>query len=105
MEMRGFNRDYRTGRRVQTALEPGGPVSYRDVRLDPKRKTITLARPLILDLGAVANEAWPLISPPEGFRPSAISPSMPAAISISAGATRTESRGRWAYAIRAATTN
>ena len=54
METRGFNREYRTGRTVQTALEPGGSVSYRDVRLDPERRTITLIRPLILDLGAVA---------------------------------------------------
>jgi thiamine biosynthesis lipoprotein len=54
METRGFNREYRTGQIVQTALEPCGPVSYRDVRLDPRRKTITLLRPLILDLGAVA---------------------------------------------------
>ena len=54
METRGFNRNYRTGRSIRTALEPGGSVSYRDVRLDPHRKTITLLRPLILDLGAVA---------------------------------------------------
>jgi Membrane-associated lipoprotein involved in thiamine biosynthesis len=54
METRGFNREYRTGQIVQTALEPGGAVSYRDVRVDPDRKTITLLRPLILDLGAVA---------------------------------------------------
>ena len=63
METRGFNREYRTGQRIQTDLEPDSrrtlsgppdPISYRDVRLDPARKTITLARPLILDLGAVA---------------------------------------------------
>jgi thiamine biosynthesis lipoprotein len=54
METSGFNREYRTGQIVRTALEPQGPVSYRDVRLDPDGKTITLGRPLILDLGAVA---------------------------------------------------
>lgn len=54
MEMRGFDREYSTGRIVQTALEPGISVSYRDVRLDSDQKTITLVRPLILDLGAVA---------------------------------------------------
>lgn len=54
METRGFNRDYRTGDVVHTALEPGGAVSYRDVHVDPDRKTITLRRPLVLDLGAVA---------------------------------------------------
>jgi thiamine biosynthesis lipoprotein len=39
---------------VRTDLGACGPVSYRDVRLDPERRTITLLRPLILDLGAVA---------------------------------------------------
>ena len=39
---------------VHTAIAPGGDVSYRDVDLDPERRTITLRRPLLLDLGAVA---------------------------------------------------
>jgi len=54
METRGFNQEYRTGQIVHTALEPGGAVSYRDVRVNPDRKTIALLRPLVLDLGAVA---------------------------------------------------
>ena len=54
MEARGFNRNYRTGRTVDTALAPDAGASYRDVHVDPDRKTITLLRPLILDLGAVA---------------------------------------------------
>lgn len=54
MQERGFNREYSTGHIVQMNLEPGGEVSYRDVCLDPERKAITLERPLILDLGAVA---------------------------------------------------
>jgi thiamine biosynthesis lipoprotein len=54
METRGFNREYRTGNAIRTAIEPGCAVSYRDVRLDPDRKTIMLLRPMILDLGAVA---------------------------------------------------
>ena len=54
METRGFNQEYRTGQTIRTDLEPSGSVSYRDVRLDPGRRTITLLRPLILDLGAVA---------------------------------------------------
>ena len=54
METRGFNQEYRTGQTIRTDLEPGCSVSYRDVRLDPSRKTITLLRPLILDLGAIA---------------------------------------------------
>lgn len=55
METRGFNRDYRTGQPVRNApfRGPRG-ASYRDVRLDPERKTVTLLRPLLLDLGAVA---------------------------------------------------
>ena len=54
MEMRGFNREYRTGRTIRTDITALEAVSYRDVRLDPDRHTITLLRPLMLDLGAVA---------------------------------------------------
>lgn len=54
METRGFNREHRTRNIVHTPLEPAEGVSYRDVDLDPDRRTIALARPLILDLGAVA---------------------------------------------------
>jgi thiamine biosynthesis lipoprotein len=81
MAARGFDRNYRTGERVagstsrgsnaprNPAYEPtdvgrvppstqstrGGPgVSYRDVEVDVDRQTITLLRPLMLDLGAVA---------------------------------------------------
>jgi thiamine biosynthesis lipoprotein len=54
MEARGFNRHYRTGQAADTPLAPGGAASYRDVRLDPAGRTITLLRPLVLDLGAVA---------------------------------------------------
>ena len=51
MEERGFNREHRSGQIVHSALEPQrGPASYRDVRIDPARKTITLLRPLVLDL-------------------------------------------------------
>src|SRR5215468_798738 len=54
MEAAGFNREYRTGRRVQAAVDAGDSVSYRDVLLDPAQKTITLLKPMVLDLGAVA---------------------------------------------------
>jgi thiamine biosynthesis lipoprotein len=54
MESLGFNREYRTGQTIRTPLDSNFPVSYRDVRLDAERQTITLLRPLILDLGAVA---------------------------------------------------
>jgi thiamine biosynthesis lipoprotein len=54
MEERGFNREHRTGEIVRNACTPDDDVSYRDVHLDPDRRTITLRRPLTLDLGAVA---------------------------------------------------
>lgn len=44
MEARGYNR----------ATTADRSSSYRDVELDPDRRTITLHRPLTLDLGAVA---------------------------------------------------
>jgi thiamine biosynthesis lipoprotein len=54
MEERGFDREYRTGQVVRTPLESDGEVSFRDVHVDKDRRTITLGRPLLLDLGAVA---------------------------------------------------
>jgi thiamine biosynthesis lipoprotein len=54
MEARGFNREYRTGMKIQTGMDCSRSVSYRDVRFDADRQTITLLRPLVLDLGAVA---------------------------------------------------
>lgn len=53
MEARGFNTEHRTGEIIRTGLAVGD-VTYRDVQLDPARRTITLLRPLTLDLGAVA---------------------------------------------------
>ena len=66
MEGRGFNRDYRTGQRIDTSRAASAQrsdvsdvtdvsyISYRDVHLDAERQSVTLARPLMLDLGAVA---------------------------------------------------
>lgn len=54
MEARGFNREHRTRDIVRSMTTPDDDVSYRDVELDPARKTILLLRPLTLDLGAVA---------------------------------------------------
>lgn len=54
MEARGFNREHRTNEVIRSGIEPDGDVSYRDLRLDADRHTITLLRPLTLDLGAVA---------------------------------------------------
>ncbi len=54
MEARGYNREHRTGQSVVSAITADDDVSFGDVRLDPRNRTITLLRPLILDLGAVA---------------------------------------------------
>ena len=53
-QRRGFNREHRTGAIVPVMVEPAVDVSYRDVTLDVEHRTITLQRPLLLDLGAVA---------------------------------------------------
>jgi thiamine biosynthesis lipoprotein len=54
LEAKGFDRDYVTGTRVAPDVPSGGCPTFRDVRLDIARRTITLLRPLVLDLGAVA---------------------------------------------------
>jgi thiamine biosynthesis lipoprotein len=54
MESRGFNREHVTGEIIHTPIAPDAGITWRDVHLDPERKTITLRRPLGLDLGAVA---------------------------------------------------
>jgi len=52
MVERGFDRNYRTGERVSVAAS--AHATYRDVEVDAVNATITLHRPLQLDLGAVA---------------------------------------------------
>jgi len=54
MEPRGFNREHRTGEVFRNPVRAGGAENYRDVELDPDRKTILLRRALTLDLGGVA---------------------------------------------------
>jgi thiamine biosynthesis lipoprotein len=54
MEARGFDRNYRTGEIASSGLASGDTATWRDVVLDPGERTITLTRPLVLDLGAVA---------------------------------------------------
>jgi FAD:protein FMN transferase len=53
LEQLGFNVNYKTGGQVRSAVD-AGTVSFRDVRLDRRRGTIVLRRPLVLDLNAVA---------------------------------------------------
>jgi thiamine biosynthesis lipoprotein len=52
MEQLGFNTNYRTGELIQTPVDAA--VSFRDVRVDRRARTVELRRPLILDLNAVA---------------------------------------------------
>jgi thiamine biosynthesis lipoprotein len=52
MAARGYNCEHRTGTIVRGDAA-GRDASYRDVEIDPARQTITLHRPLTLDLGAV----------------------------------------------------
>jgi len=54
MERRGFNREHRTGRVVTTHADSGDDATYRDVHIDEGNRTVTLTRPMLLDLGAVA---------------------------------------------------
>lgn len=54
MEARGFDREHRTRARVAISRRWREHVTYHDVQVDADRQTITLRRPLLLDLGAVA---------------------------------------------------
>jgi len=54
LERHGFDRNYRTGERIVRDPAPLPDATYRDVVLDPTARTVTLLRPLVLDLGAVA---------------------------------------------------
>jgi thiamine biosynthesis lipoprotein len=54
MEARGFDRNYRTGVAARSISSDDDAATYRDVQLDASARTITLLRPLTLDLGAVA---------------------------------------------------
>src|SRR5215212_10133486 len=46
LEQRGFDRHYQTGATIATPIPPDARPNFRDVRLDPERRTITLRRPL-----------------------------------------------------------
>jgi thiamine biosynthesis lipoprotein len=54
MESLGFDRNYRTGASSRTDGAVPGTATWRDVVLDEATQSVTLARPLILDLGSVA---------------------------------------------------
>ena len=54
LEAHGFNRHYLTGDAVNSQVECAEPVSYRDITLDEKERTVLLHKPMLIDLGAVA---------------------------------------------------
>ncbi len=54
LERKGFDRNYRTGERVRGDVSSLSDATYRDIELDPRARTVSLLRPLGLDLGAVA---------------------------------------------------
>ena len=54
MESRGFDRNYQTGERSASGIDVDEEITWRDVQLDADEQTVTLLKPLVLDLGAVA---------------------------------------------------
>lgn len=54
MERRGYNREYRTGAIIDSHFGDQDDATFRDVVVDESTRTITLLRPIVLDLGAVA---------------------------------------------------
>lgn len=54
IESRGFDRNHRTGMQTQHATANARTATYADVELDTATQSITLRKPLLLDLGAVA---------------------------------------------------
>lgn len=54
MEARGFDRHHQTGEVASSPVASSDDVSWRDVVLDADTRTVTLLKPMVLDLGAVA---------------------------------------------------
>lgn len=54
MTARGFNRHYVTGEPAPVRTNLDEAATFRDIVLDPQARTVTLLRPLVLDLGGVA---------------------------------------------------
>lgn len=52
MEMNGFNRHYISGQMMKSVSSDS--VSYHDIELDQYNHTVTLKKPMVIDLGAVA---------------------------------------------------
>jgi thiamine biosynthesis lipoprotein len=54
MEAAGFSREHRRGHLISTPIVAPGDTCYRDLHIDDAAGSITLLRPLVLDVGAVA---------------------------------------------------
>ena len=54
MEARGFDRNYQTGEIASSRVASSDGVTWRDVVLDAQAQTVTVLKPLVLDLGAIA---------------------------------------------------
>lgn len=54
MERSGFDTNYLTGEHLSSRFVADARGTYRDIHLDRNAQTVTLTRPLALDLGAVA---------------------------------------------------
>jgi len=54
LESSGFNHEHRSGWPVRIAPPSNGDTTFRDMEVDAEARTITLKRPLLFDLGAVA---------------------------------------------------
>jgi thiamine biosynthesis lipoprotein len=54
LEAGGFNRDYKTGKMTHAGVDSDIAATYRDIHINEIDGTITLGRPMLLDLGAVA---------------------------------------------------
>ncbi|MGE5672644.1 MAG: FAD:protein FMN transferase [Mycobacterium leprae] len=54
LEGYGFNRNYLSRELAESAVDPTQPVSYQDLLLDETERSVLVARPLLIDLGAVA---------------------------------------------------
>jgi thiamine biosynthesis lipoprotein len=54
MEKRGFDQNYVTGERTASPRDTTAHADYRDVVLDHAARSVTVTRPLVVDLGAIA---------------------------------------------------
>ncbi|MDN3017340.1 FAD:protein FMN transferase [Paenibacillus sp. BSR1-1] len=52
IEKAGFNRHYLTGEKMQSKADES--ANYQDVGLNPETRTLTINKPMVIDLGAVA---------------------------------------------------